>query len=98
MSSVQATCQAKREVLPVCKTWGKNPLAFEVRGNCCSQDKVRDNGDVTSYAYQDGLYHSVVCTHGLLVTDAHGILPTTCPVLFFAEWFPLDSLVADDDG
>lgn len=42
------------------------------------------------HVYQDSLYHSVVCTHGLLVTDAHGILPTTCPVLFFSEWFPVN--------
>lgn len=36
----------------------------------------------------DSLYHSVVGAHGLLVTDAHGILPSTCPVLLFPQRFP----------
>lgn len=31
------------------KTWGEtHSHSFKVRGNCCSQDKVSDNGDVTS--------------------------------------------------
>lgn len=44
------------------------------------------------------LYHSVVGAHGLLVADAHGVLPPARPVLLYSEWFSLDGLVADDDG
>lgn len=36
----------------------------------------------------DSLYHSVVGAQGLLVTDAHGVLPPTRPVLLFPQRFP----------
>lgn len=36
----------------------------------------------------DSLYHSVVGAHGLLVTDAHGVLAATRPVLLFPQRFP----------
>lgn len=36
----------------------------------------------------DSLYHSVVGAHGLLVTDAHSVLPPTRPILLFPQRFP----------
>lgn len=45
--------------------------------------------DVSQLLWTSGecLYHSVVRTNGLRVSDAHGVLSTTRPVFLFPQWF-----------
>lgn len=63
VSSVRATCQAKREGLPIRKTLGKTQLHSGRERDCgiSRRGKVRDgNCDVTSCVYQETVYTTVL--------------------------------------
>lgn len=45
-------------------------------------------GAVDATPRDDSLYHSVVGADGFLVTDAHGVLASTRPVLLLPQRFP----------
>lgn len=83
VSPVPAASQAKRKGLPFWKMSGETIQREEF-----FQNKV-GNMMVSQLLWTpgDSLYHSVVRTNGLRVSDAHGVLPTTRPIFLFPQWF-----------